>query len=177
MHKKRQELISLITYVFNNLTTHQELLDLAAVEIPSSVFNNRSDSHEEYVDLDTLPFGTPYWAYGALKEGKTVINTADLAEFLDIFEATLGFLGLTIDGVKHYFFVYIAKGLEPKDIKYLKKFLDADSPITTGISIALGNSVIYKLRVDIGLNKFSSFETLNEITLNSHPYRTISDNN
>ena len=43
MHKKRQELISLIMfsyYVFNNLTTQQELLDLAAVEIPSSVFNN-----------------------------------------------------------------------------------------------------------------------------------------
>ena len=59
MHKKRQELISLITCVFNNLTTHQELLDLAAEE---SVCNNRSDSYEEYVDLDTLPFGTPYWA-------------------------------------------------------------------------------------------------------------------
>jgi len=44
MHK-RQELISLITCVFNNLTTHQELLDLAAEEIPSSVFNNRSDSY------------------------------------------------------------------------------------------------------------------------------------
>jgi hypothetical protein len=157
MHKKRQQLISLITCAFNK---QQELLDLTAVEIPSSVFNNRSDSYEEYVDLDTLPFGTPYWAYDALKEGKTVINRTDLAEFLDIFEATLGFLRLTIGGVKHYFFVYIAKGLEPRDIKYLKKFLDADSPITTGISIAIGNSVINKIRVDIRLNKFSSFETV-----------------
>jgi hypothetical protein len=114
MHKKRQELISLITYIFNNPTTQQELLDLTAVEIPSSVFDNRSDSYEEYVDLDTLPFGTPYWAYSALKEGKTVVNRTDLAEFLDIFEATLGFIRLTIGGVKHYFFVYIAKGLEPR---------------------------------------------------------------
>lgn len=72
----------------------------------------------------------------------------------------MGFLRLTINGVKHYFFVYIAKGLEPKDIKYLKKFLDA--PITTGISIAMGNSVINKIHVDIRLNKFSSFETVND---------------
>ena len=62
--------------------------------------------------------GIPDWAYGAIKEGKTVINRTDLAEFLIIFEATLGFLRLTIDGVKHYFFVYIAKGLEPSDINY-----------------------------------------------------------
>jgi hypothetical protein len=44
---------------------------------------------------------------------------------LDIFEATLGFFRLTIDGVKRYFFVYIAKGLEPPDIKYLKKLFRA----------------------------------------------------
>jgi hypothetical protein len=56
----------------------------------------------------------------------------------------LGFLRLTIDGVKHYFFVYIAKGLEPRDIKYLKKFLDADTPITTGVSIAMNDGVIDK---------------------------------
>ena len=37
-----------------------------------------------------------------------------------------------------------------------------DSPITTGISIAMGNSVINKIRVDIKLNKFSPFETLND---------------
>jgi hypothetical protein len=56
MHRKRQELISfisLITVVFNNMITQQEL-DLTAVEIPSSVFDNRSDSYEEYVDLDTF---------------------------------------------------------------------------------------------------------------------------
>jgi hypothetical protein len=80
-------------------------------------------------------------SYGAVKEGKTVINRTDLAEFLNIFEATLGFFRLTIDGVKHYFFVYIAKGLEPRDIKYLKKFLEADTPITTGVSIAMNNGV------------------------------------
>jgi hypothetical protein len=144
MHKKRQELISFITVVFNNMITQQELVDLTAVEIPSSEFDNRSDSYEEYVDLDTLPSGTPDWAYGAIKDGKTVINRTELAQFLDIFEATLGFLRLTIDGVEHYFFVYIAKGLEPRNIKYLKKFLDADTLITTGISIAVNNSVINK---------------------------------
>ena len=59
-----------------------------------------------------------------------------------MFEASLGFLRLTIDGVKHYFFVYIVKGLEPSDIKYIKKFLDADTLITTSMSIAMNNSVI-----------------------------------
>jgi hypothetical protein len=48
------------------------------------------------IDLDTLPSGTPDWAHGAIKEGKTVINMTDLAEFLNIFEATLGFFRLTI---------------------------------------------------------------------------------
>jgi hypothetical protein len=46
----------------------------------------------------------------------------------------MGFLRLTIDGVKHYFFVYVAKGSEPRDIRYLKKLLDADTPITTGVN-------------------------------------------
>jgi hypothetical protein len=58
-----------------------------------------------------------------------MINRIDLQEFLVIFEATLGFFRLTIDGVKRYF-VYIAKGLELRDIKYLKKFFNTDSPIT-----------------------------------------------
>jgi hypothetical protein len=141
--RRRQELISRLTmFCTNDIFNQQELLNLAAVEIPPSIFDNWSDSYEEYVDLDILPSGTADWAYRAIKEGKTVINRADLAEFLDIFEATLGFLRLTIDGVKHYFFVYIAKGLEPRDIKYLKKFLDADTPITTGVSIAMNNGVI-----------------------------------
>jgi hypothetical protein len=52
-----------------------------------------------------------------------MINTIDLAEFLAIFEATLGFFRLTIDGVERYFFVYVAKGLEPGGIKYLKKII------------------------------------------------------
>ena len=38
--------------------------------------------------------------------------------------------------------MYIANGLEAKDIKYLKKFLDADTPITTAMSITMNNSVI-----------------------------------
>ena len=122
---------------------------MSAVEIPPSVFNNRSGSYEEYVDLDTLPSGTPDWAYGVVKEGKTVINRTDLADFLNIFEATLGFFRLTMYGVKHYFFVYIAKGLDPRDIKYLKKFLDADTLINTSMSITMNNSVISKERKDI----------------------------
>jgi hypothetical protein len=143
IYKRRQELISYLPiFCVINIYNQQELLNLAAVEIPPSVFDNRSDSYEEYVDLDTLPSGTPDWAYGAVKEGKTIINRTDLAEFLNIFEATLGFFRLTMYGVKHYFFVYIAKGLEPSDIKYLKKFLDADMLITTSMSIAMNNSVI-----------------------------------
>jgi hypothetical protein len=145
IYKRRQELISyLALFCVNNIFDQQELLNLAAVEIPPSVFDNRSDSYEEYVDLDILPSGTPDWAHGAVKEGKTVINRTDLAEFLNLFEATLGFFRLAIYGVKHYFFVYIAKGLDPRDIKYLKKFLDADTLITTSMSITMNNSVISK---------------------------------
>ena len=145
IYKQRQELISYLPFFcVNNIFDQQELLNLAAVEIPPSVFDNRSDSYEEYVDLDILPSGTPDWAHGAVKEGKTVINRTDLAEFLNLFEATLGFFRLTIYGVKHYFFVYIAKGLDPRDIEYLKKFLDADTLITTSMSITMNNSVISK---------------------------------
>ncbi len=140
IYKRRQELISYLPIFC--VINQQELLNLSAVEIRPSVFDNRSDSYEDYIDLDTLPSGTPDWAYGAVKKGKTVINRTDLAEFLNIFEATLGFFRLTMYGVKHYFFVYIAKRLEPSDIKYLKKFLDADTLITTSMSIAMNNSVI-----------------------------------
>jgi hypothetical protein len=141
--RRRQELISYLPiFCVINIYNQQELLNLAAVEIPPSVFDNWSDSYEEYVDLDTSPSGTPDWAYGAVKKGKTVINRTDLGEFLNIFEATLGFFRLTMYGVKHYFFVYIVKGLEPSDIKYIKKFLDADTLITTSMSIAMNNSVI-----------------------------------
>jgi hypothetical protein len=122
MHKKRQESISLTRLVSDSVFTRQQLVDLTSVEIPLSVFDNWSDTYEEYVDLDTLRSGTPDWAYRVVKQGKTVINRTDLAGFLDIFEATLGFLRLTIDGVKRYFFVYLANGLEPRDINYLKKF-------------------------------------------------------
>jgi hypothetical protein len=145
IYKRRQELIAYLPlFCVNNIFDQQEILNLAAVEIPPSAFDNRSDSYEEYVDLDTLPSGTPDWAYGAVKDGKTVISRTDLAEFLNVFEATLGFFRLTIYGVKHYFFVYIPRGLDPKDIKYLKKFLDADTLITTSMSITMKNSVISK---------------------------------
>jgi hypothetical protein len=56
---------------------------------------------------------------------------------LDIFEGTFGFCRLTINGVKLYFFVYIAKGLESWDIKYLKKLLRVELPTTTEIDITM----------------------------------------
>ena len=59
---------------------------------------------------------------------------------IPIFEATFGFFRLTIYGVKQYFFVYVAKGLEPRGIKYLKRFLNTDSPIITNKGIPMNNS-------------------------------------
>ena len=134
IHRRREELIFYLTIIVNDIAKQQELVDLRAVEIPSSVFDNRSDSYEEYVDLDSLSSRTPDWAYRAVKEGKTVINKTDLAKFLDIFEGTFGFCRRTINGVKLYFFVYITKGLESWDIKYLKKLLRVQSPTTTEIA-------------------------------------------
>jgi hypothetical protein len=142
------------------------------LDSPSSVFDNRSDSYEEYVDLNTLPSGIPDWAYDAVRDGKTIINKTQLKQFLDIFEATLGFLRLTIDGVKHYFFVYIAKGLEPRDIKYLKEFLDADTLITTGISITANNSVINKEWKDM----FKDSPLTNTLPLRSDKLNFLSKN-
>ncbi|MFZ0510528.1 MAG: hypothetical protein WAM14_02880 [Candidatus Nitrosopolaris sp.] len=148
-----QELIFYLTIIVNNITKQQELVDLIAVEIPASVFDNRLDSYEEYVDLDSLQSVTLDWAYGAAKERRTMINKIDLAEFLAIFEATLGFFRLTIDGVKRYFFVYIAKPLqkmiEPWDIKYLKKLYGVDSPITTDIGITMNYRVNNKVWEDM----------------------------
>jgi hypothetical protein len=118
--KLRQQLILYLTIIVSDIAKQQEVVDLISVEIPTSVFDNRL--LEEYVDLDSLQSVTLDWAYGAAKEDKTMINKIVLAEFLAIFEATLGFFRLTIDGVKRYFFVYIAKGLEPRDIKYVKQF-------------------------------------------------------
>ena len=129
--KRRQELIFYLTLIVNDMTKQHELVDLTAVEVTASVFDIRLNNYEECIDLDSLESVTLAWVYGAAKEGKTMINRIDLQEFLVIFEGTLGFFRLTIDGVKRYFFVYIAKGLEPRDIKYLKKFPNTYSPITT----------------------------------------------
>ena len=106
------------------------LVNLIAVEVTASVFDIRLNNYQECIDLDSLEIVTLDWAYRAAKEGKTMINRIDLQEFLGIVEATMGFFRLTIDGVKRYFFVYIAKGLEPWDIKYLKRFLNTDYPAT-----------------------------------------------
>jgi hypothetical protein len=120
VRKRRQGLIFYLTLMVNDMTRQQELVDLTAVEVTASVFDIRLNNHEECIDLDSLDSVTLDWVYRAAKEGKTMINRIDLQEFLVIFEATLGFFRLTIDGVKRYFFVYIAKGLEPWDIKYLR---------------------------------------------------------
>jgi hypothetical protein len=133
IRKRRQELIFYLTLIVNDMTKQQELVNLIAVEVTASVVDIRLNNYEEYIDLDSLESVTLDWAYRAAKEGKTMINRIDLQEFLVIFEATLGFFRLTIDGVKRYFFVYIAKGLEPWDIKYLKKLLRVESPTTTEI--------------------------------------------
>jgi hypothetical protein len=118
INKQRLELIFYLTLACtNDMYNQQELVDLTAVEIPPRVFDKQSDSYEEYVDLDSLPPGIPDWVHRAVKEGRTFVNRTGLAEFLSIFGATLGFFRLTIYGVKQYFFVYIAKGLEPRGIK------------------------------------------------------------
>jgi hypothetical protein len=62
IHKLRQELILYLTIIVNDLTKHQELSDLTAVEFPASVFDSRLDSYEEYVDLDSLQSVTLDWA-------------------------------------------------------------------------------------------------------------------
>ena len=113
------------------------IVGLTVVELPASIFYAHLNNYEEYIDLGSLWSVTLGWAHRVAKDGKTMINTTDLQEFLGIFEATMGFFSLTINNVKRYFFAYIANGLEPSDIKYLKKFLDADTPITTGMSITM----------------------------------------
>lgn len=97
-----------------------------------------------------------------------MINKIDLAEFLDIFEATLGFFRLTIDGAKRYFYVYIAKGLEPWDIKYLKKFLWVESPTTTEIGITTycaSNEEWKDMFIDGPLTRIPALNQINSISL------------
>jgi hypothetical protein len=117
------------------------VVDLTAVEVPASVVDIRSNNYEDYVDLDSVQSDTLDWAYHAAKEGKITINRRELQEFLVIFEATLGFFLLTIDGVKRYFFVYIENGLETSDIMCLK-LLRVESPTTTEIGIKMSYSAI-----------------------------------
>jgi hypothetical protein len=141
INKRRQELISCLTFMLNGVAKQAEVVDLTAVEVPASVFDIRSNNYEDYVDLDSVQSDTLDWAYHAAKEGKTTINRRDLQEFLVIFEATLGFFRLTIDGVKRYFFVYIENGLETSDIRCLK-LLRVESPTTTEIGIKMSYSAI-----------------------------------
>ena len=136
IHKQRQELISWLTFLVNSIANQQGLVDLIAVEVPAHIFDVRLNNHEEYIDLDSLQSVSLDWAYRAAKDGKIMISTTNLLEFLNVFEATLGFFGLTINKVKRYFFVYIANGLEPQNIKYLKPL--RESPKITEIGIITG---------------------------------------
>jgi hypothetical protein len=148
-YKRKQELIFQLTSIVNYMAKQHELVDLAAVEIPASVFDSRLDSYEDHVDLDYFRSSTPNWAHHAIKERKIVINRTDLAEFLDIFIATLGFFKLTIDGEKRCFFVYIANELEPSNIKYLEKLLRLEPTLTTGMGVPMNHSAINKEWKDI----------------------------
>jgi hypothetical protein len=161
LYKRKQELIFYLTSIVNNMAKQHELVDLTAVEIPASVFDSRLDSYKEYVDLDSLPSSTPNWAYRAVKERKIVINKTDLAEFLDIFLATLGFFRLTIDGLKCYFFVYVANELDPRDINYLRKLLRTESSRTAEMSVTTNYFAINKEWKDMFIDgPYPSFPAL-----------------
>jgi hypothetical protein len=111
--QRRQELILHLTMIVDHIF-QQEPIELAAVEIPYYVFEKPNS--EEYVDLDTLSSGTAFdWAYDVATGYKTKIDKIVLSQFLAIFNATLGFFRLKIDGTKRYFFTYIAKGLQPQE--------------------------------------------------------------
>jgi hypothetical protein len=130
--QRRQELILYLTMIVDHIF-QQEPIELAAVEIPYYVFEKPIS--EEYVDLDSVSSGTAIdWAYDVATGYKINIDKIVLSQFLAIFNATLGFFRLKIDGTKRYFFAYIAKGLQPWDIEYLKN-LDkaADARISNRI--------------------------------------------
>jgi hypothetical protein len=111
--------------------------------------------------LDSLQSVSLDWAYRAAKDGKIMISITNLQEFLNVFEATLGFFGLTINKVKRYFFVYIANGLEPQNIKYLKPLRESPKPteirITTASNKEWKHMFMYRQLTGIpflGLDKF-----------------------
>lgn len=132
IQQRRQELILYLTFIVDQTFQH-EPIDLVAVEIPDCVFEKPIS--EDYVDLGSLSLssGTAIdWAYNVALGHKTKIDRIVLAQFLAIFNATLGFFRLKIDGTKRYFFTYIAKGLEPRDIEFLKNLYAADASISNG---------------------------------------------
>jgi hypothetical protein len=51
IHKRRKELIFYLTIIVNDIAKRQEPVDLTAVEIPSSVFDNRSDSKNMLIPI------------------------------------------------------------------------------------------------------------------------------
>ena len=111
---------------------------------------------EEYVDLNSLSSGTAIdWAYDVATGYKTKIDKIVLSQFLAIFNATLGFFRLNIGGTRRYFFTYIAKGLQPWDIEYLKNLDKApDASIAWNdmvqfVNTPFTNEPIPMLRLDI----------------------------
>jgi hypothetical protein len=155
--QRRQELILHLTMIVDHIF-QQEPIELVAVEIPYYVFEKPIS--EEYVDLDSLSSGTAIdWAYDVATKYKTKIDKIVLSQFLAIFNATLGFFRLKIDGTKQYFFTYIAKGLQPWDIEYLKnldKAADANrdsnaasNDMVQFVDAPVTNGPIPMLRLDI----------------------------
>jgi hypothetical protein len=135
--QRRQELILHLTMIVDHIF-QQEPIELVAVEIPYYVFEKPIS--EEYVDLDSLSSGTAIdWAYDVATKYKTKIDKIVLSQFLAIFNATLGFFRLKIDGTKQYFFTYIAKGLQPWDIEYLKNLDKAADASNVKIRYIWGN--------------------------------------
>jgi hypothetical protein len=63
-------LILWLTLIVNDIAKQQELVDLTAVEVPSSVFDNQSNIYEEYIDLDSLQRVTLDWLIAQQKRAR-----------------------------------------------------------------------------------------------------------
>ncbi|HET7148633.1 MAG TPA: hypothetical protein VFI73_09070 [Candidatus Nitrosopolaris sp.] len=138
LKQRRQELVLQLTMIVDYIF-QQEPIELSAVEIPYYVFEKPNS--EEYVDLDSLSSSTAIdWAYDVARGYKIKIDNIVLSRFLAIFNATLGFFRLKIDGTNRYFFTYIAKGLQPWDIEYLKN-LDKSADANHDSNIAWNDMV------------------------------------
>jgi hypothetical protein len=116
--KRRQELTLYLSYIVNSTTCYYPRFNLVAVEITDVALENGPLKHVEYVRLDPI-HNNQMWLYNATQSGNIFINSAQLAELLHNFLATFGILGLEINGIYRYFFMYISNGLKPSEIAIL----------------------------------------------------------